>query len=463
MVLATGAADPILSRMYVAHWAIIPNLGTDLVLPPLLRMLPVHVAGRVVAAGCMLLPVLGTIAYSRAVFGMVSAWSLGAGLVAYNALLLFGFLNFCAATGLALLLAAGWIAWRERRPVRTLALATLGTVALFFCHLSGLVLFYVLIAGHEFERIQLRRTAWSAALLLPSFIAVFGFFLVSPLAPVADGAQFVSLASKARQLVFPFANYVLPLDIATACIVIAFLLVCVVTHRCRVLPGGAMALLLMTLLFVISPWTFKGTYFLDSRFVIMLGFLLFGAMQPVGLPRLAAWSAAAALVLLFIVRMGVVMFAWQQHSHDLAQLRAVIAGVQPGERVLIATVAPEEAPHYWRNVPLSRRLSLGFRLDHHLPALLLIEHRAFWPFLFDNPSQQPVMTLPPYRQLVERIGSMPRHGDLSTVDLCGYDKLLLLDAGGEPDLAHFAADRLELLDSSDIAALFKVRPASCGS
>jgi hypothetical protein len=52
---------------------------------------------------------------------------------------------------------------------------------------------------------------------------------------------------------------------------------------------------------------------------------------------------------------------------------------------------------------------------------------------------------------------MPRHGDLATVDLCGYDTLLLLDAGGEPDLAQFAADRLTLIKASDIAALFRIR------
>jgi hypothetical protein len=467
VVLAAGTADPVLSRMYAARWAIIPNLGTDLVLPPLLHVLPVHTAGRLVVAGCLLLPVLGTIAYNRAVFGAVSAWSLGVGLVAYNALLLFGFLNFNAAAGIALLLGAAWIAWRERHPTPMVALATLGTIALFFCHLMGLLCFWVLIGGYEFKQLCLRpwdiaSAARRLAALAPSLIAALALYFASPLAPVTDDIQFVSLADKALQLIFPFANYILPLDIATACAVAVFLLGCVATRRCRVSPGSTLALLLTALLFLVTPWAFKGTYFLDTRFIIMLGFLLFGAVQPV-LPRAAAWSVTAAFALLFVVRMGVIMFAWQQHSYDLAQLRAVIAGVQPGERVLVATVAPQEAPQYWRNVPLSRRLSLGFRLDHHLPALLLIEHRAFWPFLFDSPSQQPVATLPPYRQLAERIGSMPLHGDLSAADLCGYDRLLLLDAGGEPDLAHFAADRLALLAGSDVAALFQVRPAPCAS
>ena len=50
-VLAFGDDDPILSRIYAEHWAVIPNLGTDLVLPPLLHVLPIHLAGRIIDTG----------------------------------------------------------------------------------------------------------------------------------------------------------------------------------------------------------------------------------------------------------------------------------------------------------------------------------------------------------------------------------------------------------------------------
>ncbi|HEX3402927.1 MAG TPA: hypothetical protein VHT74_21635, partial [Acetobacteraceae bacterium] len=143
-VLAFGSSDPILSRIYAAHWTIIPNLGTDLVLPPLMHILPVHLAGRIVVGCAILLPVIGTLAYSRATFDTWSAWPLAAGLVAYNGTVLLGFINFVVAIGIALLLAASWIAWRDRYPALTVTLAGIGTIALFFCHLMGLVFFYVL-------------------------------------------------------------------------------------------------------------------------------------------------------------------------------------------------------------------------------------------------------------------------------------------------------------------------------
>ena len=469
-VLAFGD-DPILARMYAARWAVIPNLGSDLVLPPLLHILPIHLAGRIVLGCVILLPVLGTIAYSRAVFHRYSAWPLASGLVAYNATVLMGFVNFVAALGIALLLAAAWIAWRERHPWGMVALACIGTVALFFCHLMGLVFCYVLIAGRELEMLWPQRhdkaaVAARIAAALPLGILPLGLYLMSPLGAMSADTEFATLPSKLEQLVFPFLNYLLPLDIATGCIVGGFLLACSVFRRCRITPGSGAALALLAGLYLVSPWAFKGTYFLDTRIVIMLGFLLFAAWLPAALPRGIALTAITMFTLLFITRMAIVALAWQQHSHDLADMRAVIATVQPGARVFVASVSPEEAPAYWRDGPLSRRLSNGIRLDYHLPALLLIEHRAFWPFLFDNPSQQPIETLPPYRALAERAGSIADHGALAqpgSVDLCGFDYVLLLQAGADPDLAHLAADRLQLLARSDIAALFRIRSAACAS
>ena len=39
---------------------------------------------------------------------------------------------------------------------------------------------------------------------------------------------------------------------------------------------------------------------------------------------------------------------------------------------------------------------------------------------------------------------------------CGFDHLVLLGAGGEPDLAHFASDWLALIAQSNVAALFRL-------
>ena len=464
-VLAFGSRDPILAQMYAPHWAIIPNLGIDLVLPPLLYVLPPYVAGRLIIALAIVLPVIGTIAYSRAVFGTRSLWPLASVLVAYNGTLLLGFLNFDAGLGLALLLAAAWIVWREQYPVRILALAIAGAVALFFCHLMSLVFCAILIGGYEAEYVWRRRDAGlvatrAATAMLP-LIAPLILYALSPLSPVVDGLEWPTLDNKLRELVLPFANYLLPLDIATAGAVVGYLLLCTVRGRCRVTLGSSIALGLVALLFVASPNAVKGTYLFDTRFIVMLGFLLFGTVLPTAAPR----TAAAFFGLLFAARMIVVGEAWIEQRQDLAELRATIAPVQAGARVFVVLTTPKQAPRYWRDGPMSRILSLGLPLDYHLPALLLIEHSAFWPYLFDDPSQQPVETLPPYRELAQQAGGFVSYRALTEphpIDLCGYDDVLLLGAGGVRNLDRLDSERLELVSQSDVAALFRIRD-TCGT
>ncbi|MBN8907393.1 MAG: hypothetical protein J0H99_12355, partial [Rhodospirillales bacterium] len=55
--------------------------------------------------------------------------------------------------------------------------------------------------------------------------------------------------------------------------------------------------------------------------------------------------------------------------------------------------------------------------------------------------------------------TMPDAGALPAQDLCGFDDLLLLEAGGAPG---FADPRLTPLVRTDFAALFRVDPAACG-
>lgn len=465
-VLAFGSSDPILAHMYAPHWAIIPNLGIDLVLPPLLHVLPIYVAGRVIIGCAIVLPVFGTIAYSRAVFGTRSMWPPASALVAYNGTLLLGFLNFDAGIGLALLLAAAWIAWRERYPVRIVALAMAGAVALFFCHLMSLVFCAILIGGYELEYLwhhgDVRSAATRTATAMLPLIAPLILYTRSPLSPITGGLEWPTLDNKLRELVLPFANYLLPLDIATAGTVIGLLLICAVGGRCRITLGSSIPLILIAVLFVAAPNAVKGTYLFDTRFIVMLGFLLFGAV----LPTVSSRTATAAFGLLFAVRMIVVGEAWMEQRQDLAELRTTIAAVQPGTRVFLALVSPKQAPRYWRDGPMSRILSLGLPLDYHLPALLLIEHRAFWPYLFDEPSQQPIETLSPYRELARQADGFVNYRALkepNTVNLCGYDNMLLLGAGGVRNLAQLDAERLELAAQSDLAALFRITNAVCGT
>src|ERR1700744_5526756 len=57
-------ADPVISRFYAPHWALLPNLGSEILGVGLFKVLPVYVAGRLILAACLAAPVAGTVIYA---------------------------------------------------------------------------------------------------------------------------------------------------------------------------------------------------------------------------------------------------------------------------------------------------------------------------------------------------------------------------------------------------------------
>ena len=413
VLLAAGPDDPVLGPMFTPHWTIIPNLASDAVGPLLLRLLPVHVAGRCLLGGILLLNLAGVLALHRALFGRRSFWPLGSGLVAYNSGFLLGFLNWEIGSGLAMLFAAAWLTWRERRPVATVAAAAAASVVLFFCHLMGVMFFLVLISSAEVHAMWRGRTVLvRSAALLP---VIAGPILLSLLTPLRDApavTHWMSPHDKLVQAASPFINYLFPLDVITAVLVYGGVALGVAAGWLVIARRAILAVAVLAVLYVVLPFDLMSASFFDTRIAIMLGFLVFAVVEPTYLPWQPRRVVAAGLVTLFAVRMAVLAQAWVEHRRDLADLRAVIAAVPPGASVYMTNVPQEEAPAYWDAGPLSRRLSNTLRADYHLPALLLIERGAFWPVLFANPAQQPIRLRPAYARLAREAHDIPSHAAL---------------------------------------------------
>src|ERR1700712_5616453 len=317
-VLASLPHDEVLGRFYASNWSIIPNVALDLVAPPLIRVLPVHVVGRMLIAVAVLLPVFGTVAYNTAIGGRW--WGFGVGLVAYNSCQLYGFLNFEIALGVALLLAAAWLRWREDRPARAILLAVPDAVVLFACHLMGLVFFGALVGGAELWRLCCERTVGSVirrgAVLALVFAAPCLLYAASALERLGGDAQYLPFGEKLLQLVTTFVNYVLPLDMATAAVAIGVPAICLLVRKGR-LPGpAAAAAALLLIAFLAAPYAWKGTFVLDTRFAIMLGFMLFAGFVPARWSSGFGFAVTAALGLLFLAPMGVLTTARAHPPRD---------------------------------------------------------------------------------------------------------------------------------------------------
>lgn len=477
-VLAFGADDPVLSAMYAPHWRIVPNLVLDIVGPPLLHLLPVYVAGRVLLAAAAFLPVIGVILYHRAAFGRRSYWPLGAGLFAFNGIFLLGFIDYLISVGLAFAAAAFWIRFADRRPVPAVAGGMVAAVALFFCHLMGLMLFALLAGAHELPALWRlrgdpaafwRRAAVRGLMLALVLSPAIVLYALSTLAGAEGDVGWEGPLFKLLHVYSAFTTYNVALGILTVVTVGG------VAIRFRQFlqadAGTLVALICVGVVYILAPRHLKSGAVIDARLPVLIALMVFAGVQ-FEVSRRAGTAIAMLLGALLVLRVADVGVVWRDHRTDLAELRATYAAVEPGAKVLVLTAAIGASDAYLASEPQGRLVPFLYRADAHLPGLMLIEKHAFWPLLFADPRQQPLVVRPPYDRLaaplqdppdyrfITGVPFSPRPGDAPPAYLAdwaqNFDYVLLLDAGAT-DAAALRPDRLELLKASDMAALYRVR------
>lgn len=477
-VLAFGADDPLLSRMYEPAWSVLPNLAVDLIGPGLMQIFGVELAGKMLLAGALLLPPAGAAAYNRVAFGRFSYWSLATAIVAFNGIFFLGFMNFLFGVGVAFFGAAFWMFMRPRNLIGAALGAAAFALACYFCHIIAALLLGLLIASHELGEAWTRRKEgalhWRA--LMPSAIAValaFVPLLVLYKIGMAETAGtpwvWTSLQSKIAGLLSPFTIYDRVLGPLSGAAVFLFLRL--YPKRWRFHPGAIVALLVLLPAYFAAPHMMHGGSFVDVRLPLMMALLLFAGAQPEFPPR-AAWLLAAAVAAVLLVRSANVGLTWYAHRAELADFRRVTRDIKPGDKVLTAVVAGDHTLAYFDREPASRHVPNLYRTDMHLAALLLIEKHAFWPALFADPHQQPLRVRPPYDEIALPLGEPIDTRFLSTDEIppvmfeyapylqhrwTRFDYVLVMRAGAMPDPRAFRPDKLELIEASDIAALYRIR------
>jgi hypothetical protein len=446
MVLA-HPGDRALSAMYAPHWALLPNLGADVLGMLLLKVAPVHVGGRIVLATALFAPLLGLNLYSRAAFGRWSWWPLASALAAYNGVFLMGFMSFLLSLGLAFAGAALWL-WLRRRGHFWLSAAAGAAVmaATFICHLFGMAVMALLIGAREGEDLialwrktgrppyaeAARRAALLALTLCPAAILFLSCGLASsPTAPHGWDAS-----HKAWDIFTAFMSYSRPLTLLTG--IFTFAVVILGWRGASFAPGARLALAVAAVVYVLEPNALQTGSFVDLRVGLILGLLLFAGFQPRIAPR-QALVCALAIAALIGGRVGDIALRWAHHRADLSDVRGAIAAIPPGARVLVAR-GPGGGP-----APAERLLPGIYETDGHVSALIAIERKAFWPLMFADPRQQPLVILPPYSALAAPLSepvSWPAlaKSSFNAEDLAGvgdlsrwrqrFDYVLLLDAEG---------------------------------
>lgn len=486
-LLAGGAGRPPLNSIYAVDWSgASTNIGADLLAATAGRLVGAEVVAKLLLAVAVLLPPLGAVLLNRTIFGGWHWWQAGFPVLAWNATLLAGFLNFQVGLGLALLAACAdpgtvrLLGPRWAIPVRI----ALGAALLVF-HAFAAGFYGVLLAGLAFgagrEPLKgaaplghaVRRVALTAGLGVG--VPVACFLLLAPALPgghappgVYDIWEGYGLSNKLLSILSAITTYDLRVDLIAVLLLwtVARVAACssLLQHHMGLLIG-AFGLLLVTILI---PPTLGGTALIDWRFSIMAILTAVAALRPGFRLARAGGVAAVALATLALARTGWIGGIWQERQADVAAVEQVLALVPPGAAVLPTEHTREAGQDRSRG----RALANGLPWHWHLPSLVVPLRHAFVPTLFTAPGKQPLRVLPPWTAIsvleggpapVRLLWSYTPTPQLSYA--MGYvadwrrrfDYVLVLDAQVPVDRNESALPELELVADQDFARLYRIR------
>ena len=331
-----GGASASLRQWYDFHWALIPNLGTDVLMQLLAPALGLEPALRTIVIAIVVVQTAGVLVLARVVHGTLPPTALLALPLAYGYPFQYGFLNFALCMALGTCALAAWIAlgrsgrWRAR----WLGFAV-GSCLLWACHLEGWALFCVLAGADELARWRLKGLAWQDACLRASLSlsCLLGPVILQLALPTAASEQgrtegFFDVVAKLGMIIMVVRDRWGVWDVLSALLLVAAI---GWTWRSRWFEtdkGLALGAVLLWVAFALAPKHINGTSFVDMRMVPMTFTVALVAVRPRRHcpPRVREALALAALAF-YGARMagtGAAMVLWdRQFTQDLAVLDSV--------------------------------------------------------------------------------------------------------------------------------------------
>lgn len=258
-----GSAD--LQRHWSFEWALVGNLGVDLIVQLVSPLLDAERATKLVVLLIPPLWVSGLILLSRQAGGRLSPAAAFAFPLAYCYPFQLGFVNFMLAGGLALHALALW-AWLERRPGIRAALFVPVALALWVAHSFGWGMFGLLAFAAEWVRQRrlgrnrieagLRAMAWCLPLALPLALMIGAAPAEGPAWDWKAKASWVPMLLRERWKWY---------DVGCAMLLFGLVWTAVRDRRFRFDPRTGTAALLCLAAFVALPRLIVGGAYVDMR------------------------------------------------------------------------------------------------------------------------------------------------------------------------------------------------------
>ena len=324
-IMLDGGESAWLKRYYDFKWSWSGNLGVDLLIIPLAKLIGLEPAGKLIAAIVPPLTGLAMITVEWTLRRRIGVGTMLAFATIWSPALIIGLLNFSLALALALFAFAGWVrleGWRWR----WLLFLPVGVVV-WLCHLAGWGVLGVLVFGYEWHRkrgLGAFLAPWP--LVLPALDLLAGGGPAGMLQYGQNVAQF-----KLSIWFMALRDQSWWLDIDSLGLLLAACIAAAVFRRFDGRLGWAAVL--FALLSLALPRHLGGGDYTDYRLIavaLTAGCLAIDWVPP----RLLLWLAP----MLYLLRLGLTANAWQAESREIEAMLGALDHVPQGAHIAAAVV-----------------------------------------------------------------------------------------------------------------------------
>lgn len=336
--------SPYLKQYFSFKWALVGNLGVDLLIIPMARIFGLQLAVKLVAMAIPVLTAAGLLLVAREVHGRVPPAFAFALPLAYGFPFQFGFLNHVLSMALALLAFALWLRLGRtgRLRLRAYLFVPIGAL-IWLTHVYGWAVLGLLCFAAELVRVRDTgerrwRSVWSAALatlpLAPPVLLMLAWRSGDVKGVTGDWFHWFA---KYSWLIETLRDRWKAFDMASVALLLLLLVVGIIPGvRIGYARTLGIATLLLLVAYVLLPRILLGSAYADMRlmpYAIAIG--LIGLKPTAAASRRFSGAIAFLGLLFFAARIGTTTWNFIGYDRAYQTQLAAIDHIRRGSRVMV--------------------------------------------------------------------------------------------------------------------------------
>ncbi|MEK6638851.1 MAG: hypothetical protein AABY88_12300 [Pseudomonadota bacterium] len=366
------ASDPVLQRYYGFEWALIGNLGVDLLVQVIAPLIGLESAVKLIVIAIVALTTGGFLLLAYQAHGRISAAAIFALPLAYSFPFQFGFVNYCLSMALAFLAFALWLWLGHSGRIRLrLILFVPISFGIWLAHISGWGALGLFAFAGDYTRLRqagkahLMAAGESILQCLPLALPVAIMVLIGRADTDGGTGVWFDWETKYQWFAMALSEQWQPFDIISVTILLFVIAVAAILSDMKFDKALGLATLLLFIAFIIIPRILIGSAYADMRlapFVLAMALLAIDTRQ---LSNSGLWRGIMVLGLaFFLIRTATTAYNFRNHDAMIRRELGALNKIPVGARV--ASFITYSCRSQWQ---LDRRT--------HLPSIALARRRIF--------------------------------------------------------------------------------------